>query len=246
MMVEVTIDGKKVKVEEGSTVLEAARKLGIAIPALCCHPGLEAFGGCRLCLVEVLAGGKPGLAASCALPVAGGLSVGTDTERVLRARRVVAGLLLARCPDSPAVRELAERLEARPFRSGGQTSDCALCGLCVRACRAAGKRVIDFSRRGARRTVGPPFGKPSPACLACRACEQVCPLGRIKVTEEEGRIRINPWLSEQEIQNCERCGRPLGARNYVQDIKSKAGEVNGLHLCPACRRRELACYCGFK
>ncbi|MDH3683963.1 MAG: 2Fe-2S iron-sulfur cluster-binding protein, partial [Acidimicrobiia bacterium] len=86
-MINLTIDGKPVEVEEGSTVLEAAESLGIRIPTLCHHKSLRPYGACRLCLVEI-EGPRPALQAACIYPVQEGLIVHTDGERVQRSRKM--------------------------------------------------------------------------------------------------------------------------------------------------------------
>ena len=95
-MVSLTIDGKTVEVPEGSTVLEAAQKVGIEIPTLCYHKALEPYGACRLCLVELVRSWGSQIVASCGYPAQDGLEVKTDTERVLRNRQVMMELILAR------------------------------------------------------------------------------------------------------------------------------------------------------
>lgn len=241
----ITINGKKIEIEQGKTVLEVARSQGIPIPTLCYHHGLEPYGACRLCLVEVVSGGRPGLSASCALPAADGLVVDTDTPRVLRIRKIIMRLFLARCPESAKIKELTRELDAKSLPHKAETSDCALCGLCVRACSAMGKRVIDFSYRGIHRRVGTPFTKPSPDCIGCRACESVCPLGRIKVYEENGQVKIIPWDTKQAVIHCISCGSPFGTYSHVLDLENRIECNDNKYLCPACRRRKIAGYTGF-
>ncbi|MHC4587228.1 MAG: 2Fe-2S iron-sulfur cluster-binding protein, partial [Planctomycetota bacterium] len=81
-MITLTIDNKKVEVEEGSTVLQAAEKLGIKIPTLCHHRSLEPYGACRVCLVELTGPRGSIIQASCVYPAQEGLVVQTDSERV--------------------------------------------------------------------------------------------------------------------------------------------------------------------
>ncbi|MEJ2701634.1 MAG: 2Fe-2S iron-sulfur cluster-binding protein [Sedimentisphaerales bacterium] len=85
-MISLTINDKKVEVEDGSTVLQAAEKLGIHIPTLCHHKSLAPYGACRLCLVEVTGSRGPIIQASCVYPAQEGLVVKTDTEKVLKTR----------------------------------------------------------------------------------------------------------------------------------------------------------------
>jgi len=95
------------QVEQGRTVLEVALGQEIKITTLCYHKDLTPYGACRLCLVEIVAGGRPGLEASCVYKVTDGLKVKTDTERVKKARKIVFELLLARCPDAEKIKKLA-------------------------------------------------------------------------------------------------------------------------------------------
>jgi len=95
-MVTLTIDGKKVTVEDGTTILKAAEKLGIEIPTFCFHDKLEPVGACRMCLVEVEKMGK--LQAACATPVSDGMVVKTDTPQVKTARKGVLEFLLINHP----------------------------------------------------------------------------------------------------------------------------------------------------
>ncbi len=186
-MSEITleIDGREVKAEEGTTILEAAKGAGIDIPTLCYHKALLPHGACRLCVVEIT--GRPRLAASCAYSVEEGIEVKTASPRVLKARRLTMELLLLRCPDVPELKELAEQIsvdEALIKRFKPDDEKCILCGLCTRVCRekmAVG--AIDFVGRGYKRKVSPPFGEFSPICVTCGACEVVCPTGAINLAE---------------------------------------------------------------
>lgn len=97
-MIRLTIDGRDVRAEAGSTVLDAARSAGIDIPTLCNIEGLKPFGACLVCLVEVE--GRPALVPSCAVPAAEGMVVRTDTDLARRARRTAVELLLSEhCAD---------------------------------------------------------------------------------------------------------------------------------------------------
>ena len=98
-MINITINGLAVSVENGSTILEEARFLGFPIPTLCHHEGLTPYGACRLCVVEIGEGPGARLVSSCTYPVEEGLKVRTASERVVRARRMIIELLLANHPD---------------------------------------------------------------------------------------------------------------------------------------------------
>ena len=209
-MIPVTIDGQHIEVEEGTTILEAAQRLGIHIPTLCYHPALEPYGACRLCTVEIRtppsssdAGGKSGgrsrLVTSCNYPIRWEIDVQTASEKVLKGRKLLAELLLARCPNVPEVQDLAASLGVTEVRFESHDELCYLCGLCVRVCKELiGQSAISFVGRGVDREVGTPFLKFSDACIACGACAFVCPTGAIKledITDKEPR----PLLSEFDM-----------------------------------------------
>ena len=186
-MVNLTIDGREVEVEEGTTILKAAEKLGIKIPTLCYFEALTPQGACRLCVVEIVGGARRGLSASCAYVVEEGLEVKTDSKRVIEARKLVIELLLLRCPDVPKIRELAEEIgidRARYERFKPEEEKCILCGLCVRVCQELMHvGAINFVNRGSSRKVSPPFDEYSSVCVTCGACEVVCPTGAINLDE---------------------------------------------------------------
>ncbi|HAA90525.1 MAG: 2Fe-2S iron-sulfur cluster domain with dehydrogenase [Thermoanaerobacterales bacterium 50_218] len=240
----VTINGRSVPIKGAKTVLEIARREGIWIPTLCNHPGLPPYGACRLCLVEVKAGAKPGLAASCTLPATDGLVVETDTPRVQRTRKILIKLLLERAPEAEVVKDLAKKLGVVPPAeqvAAPETTRCILCGLCVRACESIGSSAIGFAFRGSRRKVMPPFGKPALECLGCQACVQVCPTGEVVFTISGNRLQGEPWRSEVELKECASCGRLFAPRPLVEHLKERFGfDFAGEELCPECRRQAMA------
>ena len=184
-MITFTIDDKKVSAEQGTTVLEAALAAGIDIPYLCYHKDMEPYGGCRLCMVEISENGFTRLHPSCAFPVKENIIVKTDTERVKKGRKIIAELLLARCPDVDIVKTLAETLGVDETRFKKMDSDCVLCGQCVRVCRNVAKvGAIDFINRGKHRYVGTPFDLPSDECIGCGSCHYVCPTGSMHMEYE--------------------------------------------------------------
>lgn len=179
-MVTLTINNQKIEVEEGINLLTAIESIGINVPTLCYHKALIPYGACRLCVVEVQVPGRDSsLQASCSYPVIDGINVFTNTERILRARKVVAELLLARCPDSEAIKKIAEEYGIKEPRIKKKNEDCILCGLCVRMCeQRMGRSAIGFTGRGPRRKQETPFGKHNEMCWICGACNFICPVGK--------------------------------------------------------------------
>jgi NADH dehydrogenase/NADH:ubiquinone oxidoreductase subunit G len=128
-MINLTIDGLLAEVPADSTVLEAARKLRLNIPTLCYYEAIEAYGGCRLCVVEVEKNGRSRLTASCTLPVEEGLNVQTQSPRVIKARQMTMELILGRCPEVPALQLMARQLGVSEVRYSPEpaTAPCAGC-----------------------------------------------------------------------------------------------------------------------
>jgi NADH dehydrogenase/NADH:ubiquinone oxidoreductase subunit G len=186
-MINFTINDKKLQVEEGKTILEVALAEGIKIPTLCYHKELTPYGSCRLCLVEVVGGGRPGLVAACICKVTDGLEVKTDTERVKKVRKIVFELLMARCPDAEKIKKLAAEYGVNETRIElEQKENCILCGLCVRVCAEISQRhAQSFSGRGVTRTVQTPFNKVSEKCIGCGACAYLCPVEALKIEEAD-------------------------------------------------------------
>ena len=247
-MIKVKIDGQRVAVAAGTTILAAARRLGLEIPTLCHHEALEPFGACRLCLVALDEGGRQSIVAACNYPLErSGLSVETGTTAVWQARKMSLKLLLARCPGVKVLQDLARQWRvdtADLLLTGDGEEECILCGLCVRVCREViGKNAISFVYRGAERKVSTPFDAETDLCLGCAACAYLCPTGAIKVREEAGRLLIDRWHSDLEQALCSECGRPVVPAELLVQMREKAAEegVPGEELlCLRCRRVRAA------
>jgi len=176
-MVKLIIDSQSVEAEETWTVLEAARYYGIDIPSLCYYEGLTPTSSCRLCVVEVIRGGRSRLTASCSLPVQEGIEVRTNSERVRKARKMIIELLLASCPNSRTLQCLASKYGVTKIRFRPEDRGCILCGLCVRMCEEQMQAgAIGFVYRGVNREVAMPFHTKHDACRECGACLFICPV----------------------------------------------------------------------
>ena len=185
-MINLKINGIDVSVDRGTTLLEAAQFLGLPIPTLCHMEGLSPYGACRLCVVEVGDAANSRLVTSCTFPAEEGLTVRTASARVVRARKMIVELLLASCPQSKTIQDIAAALDVRQQRFRQENESCILCGRCVRMCSeqmAAG--AIGFTGRGQERSIGTPFDSSSDVCRLCGGCIYVCPACELRCTYTE-------------------------------------------------------------
>jgi len=171
--VRLEIDGKTVRAQEGTTILIAAESVGIEIPHMCHNDQLEPYGACRLCIVEIVNGTSKKLVASCVYPVEEGLVVETSSEKVQRIRRMILELAW------PLSQDIAKKYGVTRSRFRTETSDCHLCGICVRYCSEVKKlNAVYFKGRGIEREIAfvPGFGK---ECDSCQECFGFCTGGKI-------------------------------------------------------------------
>jgi len=215
-MVSLTIDGKKIEVPLGTSVLQAARMSDIFIPTLCEHPRLSLYSGCRLCFVEI--DGFRTLQPSCTMPVAPNMVIRTDNDRIRAARKFILTMIFSErnhfCPfcvvsggDCELQNEaykldmthwpLAPNWKKYPVDATQKYyvmdhNRCILCRRCVRACaEMSGNFTLAFEERGANSLliadIGVPLGDSS--CVSCGSCVQVCPTGAIidRVSAYRGR-----------------------------------------------------------
>ena len=205
-MIKLTIDGKTIEVQEGTTVLEAAGEAGVYVPTLCHHPQLTPYGGCRLCMVDVE--GARTLQPSCTLPATDGMVVNTKTQKVLDARKFVLTLIFSErnhfcmyCQVSGGDCELQNRAYDEgmthwdlqpnwtPYEVDGShpfivldNNRCILCRRCVRACgELVGNYTLGFEERGAKSFLVADYDVPlgESTCISCGTCVQICPTGAL-------------------------------------------------------------------
>jgi predicted molibdopterin-dependent oxidoreductase YjgC len=244
-MVSLTVNGQTVTVPDDAYLLQAVRMAGLDLPTLCQHDGLSPYGACRLCMVAIMAPSQE-LVAACAYPVEQGLAVETDTSEAVAARRLALEFLLARCPQSSIIREMAAEAgltasRFEDFQVGPADELCMLCGLCVRVCHEAiGAAAISFVGRGSERRVASPFEVQAEACIGCGACAEICPTGAIQI-EDRGSLRIlHTFNTTIELLPCPSCGGFFAPapQGILADMFPEIKEL--WSLCPKCRSQHTA------
>lgn len=213
--INIKIEGVSYKVEEGLTILEAAKKCGYEIPSLCAYNHGECSrGSCRVCLVE--ATGARGLVASCVYPVSEGMEITISSPKAVAARRASVELLLSnhstdcqQC-DKNEYCELLHVARITGAREGmfegektpttldeltpsivRDTSKCILCGRCIERCKNAhGKGILGFENRGFATIVAPAENRSfaNSPCILCGQCTSVCPTGALMEKSEIHKI----------------------------------------------------------
>ncbi len=242
-MLNLDINGRRVTVRKGTALLAAIREAGFEVPTLCHHEALEPYGACRLCVVEVREEGreKTRVVTACNYPAKAGLQVETESEAVVETRREVLDLLLARCPGSPVIRELAASmgLHRSSYPPDQNRDNCILCGLCVRVCEKLGFTAITMAGRGAEREVAAPLKEPPPDCVGCGSCARVCPTGNIPLVDLDAMRRI--WDRDFEMVRCTSCGRAYITREYLESRVEASGlPASHFELCDECSRSRTA------
>ncbi len=219
-------------------MLEAARSAGIEIPTLCYYESVIPSGTCRLCIVEIIADRTSRVVSSCVYPAQEGLVVDTRSDRVVRERKLLIELLLARCPQAKVIQDLAQEYGIEKTRLKVEKADelCVVCGLCVQVCdELVGVNAIGFANRGARREVTTAFHEPSAVCIGCGSCAYICPTEAIKM-EDKGNIRIiHNWNTTFELQQCKICGNYFATKAHLNYLKQRLNLSEGFfEICPDC------------
>src|SRR5579871_591081 len=240
-LVTLTIDGREVTVPAGTSVMRAAAENGIQIPKLCATEQLEAFGSCRLCVVQI--DGMKGMPASCTTPVAQGMKVHTRNEQVANVRRGVMELYISDhpldCLTCPAnghceLQDTAGAVGLREVRYGYEgenhlslakdtsnpyftydASKCIVCSRCVRACEEQqGTFALTIQSRGFDSKVSPSQNEPfmDSECVSCGACVQACPTA----TLSEKTLIEKGQAEHSVITTCAYCGVGCSFRAEMQ------------------------------
>ncbi len=226
--ITVTVDGKKVKVPQGATILEAANAAGSRVPTLCHDNKLHPFGACRICIVEV-EGTPRRFTPSCTTPAGDNMVVRTTSPELINARKMVLELLLIKhpldCPvcDKAGVCQLqdlvheyglgqsrfdAEKGYLPPDLESAiierNISRCILCGKCVRICdEQNGVGEWAFTRRGTKARISTDFDRPLD-CEFCGECVEICPVGAL--TTRQFKYKARSWNLEETKSVCNYCG----------------------------------------
>ena len=240
-----TIDNKTVTAQDGQYILQVARENGIGIPTLCDHKGVEPWGGCRLCLVEITMeswDGWSNLVTSCLYPVKEGLIVSTNSPKVREARAVVLDLLIARCPEVELLRQLgrAYGVNETSFPKRENPDKCILCGICVRVCDAVGAVAISTVGRGVDKLISVPLAEENlSTCVGCLSCAHACPTGQITFEESDDHRKI--WGIDFTVAKCPECGKPMGTPEQLKHFAKTSGLGDSyFEICGECQNKHTA------
>jgi NADH-quinone oxidoreductase subunit G len=257
-LINLTIDGRAVKVPPQTLVIDAAKTVGIEIPAFCYYEGLTLAAACRMCLVEVEK--MPKMMTACTLPVSEGMVVRTETEQVKQSRKYMLEFLLTNHPlDCPVCDKGGEcELQDMAFRYGAGESRyteekvhtpekqfspvvffdaprCILCFRCVRVCNEGlGVGALGVINRGVLSEIAPNVGDHL-ECDECGACIDICPVGAL--TSGAYRYQTRPWEMTHTGTICTHCGdgckTTLGTRNdtIIRGNNRDRSGINGEFLC---------------
>jgi NADP-reducing hydrogenase subunit HndD len=212
-MVNLTIDGKPVSVPKGTTVLEAARQVGVNIPTQCYLKGINVIGACRMCVVDV---GARSLQAACVYPVSEGLKVVSNSAKVRESRRTTLELILSnhehQCftcvrSDNCELQKLANDHNIKEIRYKGEMLEfpidesslsvvrdpkkCVLCRRCVSMCKNVQTvSAIETNERGFKTIVTSPFNMALAATpgVNCGQCITVCPVGALRERDDSEKV----------------------------------------------------------
>ncbi|HEX3765214.1 MAG TPA: formate dehydrogenase subunit alpha [Kofleriaceae bacterium] len=260
-LVTLEIDGAPVTVPAGSSVMRAAAEAGVRVPKLCATDTLEAFGSCRLCLVEIE--GRRGYPASCTTPVEPGMKVRTQSGKLAQLRRGSMELYISDhpldCLTCPAngnceLQEMAGAVGLREVRYGTQgknhlalakdesnpyftfdPSKCIACSRCVRACEEVqGTFALTLDGRGFDTQIAAGAGNfLESECVSCGACVQACPTATLM----EKSITDKGQPDHTVVTTCAYCGVGCSFRaemkgsEVVRMVPNKDGQANHGHSC---------------
>jgi predicted molibdopterin-dependent oxidoreductase YjgC len=252
--INLTINGQKVEIEKGATILEAAQAAGIYVPTLCHDPDLEPYGSCRLCIVEI--DGLRGFPTSCTTPATDGMVVRTETPALNEVRRTVLDLLISDHPMDcltcvknqrcelqkvaaylgiterrlPRIEKNVQVDDSNPFFKLDRNY-CILCARCVRACdEVTMVNAIDLIYRGFATHVGTFGDKPfmESICRSCGECVVRCPVAAL--------VPKQTTMPTQEVlTTCAYCG--VGCTMYLGTRGGQIVSVRGDRNNPASKGR---------
>jgi len=259
-MVTLKLNGKEIQATEGMTVLQAAQNAGVTIPTLCDHPDLEAYGGCRLCVVDIKGWRTP--MASCTMPVSEGMDVNTHSPEIEKSRKTILQMLMSDYYDDGYANgqkqetqlmhwvnhyglDVKTSMSSKPHYQVNSDANpfvwvdlnkCIQCTRCVRACAdIQGRFVWSMAERGINTHPVPGVDTDmiDARCESCGACVAYCPTGAL-----DNKMSMGAGLPDKVVMTtCAYCGVGCQLELNVKDNKiirvtsTEKAPVNRNHLC---------------
>jgi bidirectional [NiFe] hydrogenase diaphorase subunit len=239
MMVKIKINGVEHSAEVGKRLMFVLNAKGVRVPHLCFHHALTPAAACKLCVVEVKEKDKPiRTRLSCAIKVANGMEITTESAMVHQLRNTAIGNLLKLAPHSDAIHKIGREFG---LTTGIIPDGCIRCRLCIRVCsEIIGAKALKMVKTEGRSYVSP---SDKGECIGCLTCTNVCPTKAIRY-EDHGNVRMvlvrNEVVGRHTLERCQICGKLYATTKFLEHVKhvdDKHPEEKEEHRhCPTCSK----------
>lgn len=238
-MVKIIINGAEHNAEEGKRLLLVFNEKGIRVPHLCFHHALTPAAACKLCVVEVKEKDKPiRTRLSCAIKVAKGMEITTESAMVHQMRNTAIGNLLKLAPHSEAIHKIGREFG---LTTGIIPDGCIRCRLCIRVCsEIIGAKALKMAKTEGRSYVSP---SDKGECIGCLTCTNVCPTKAIRY-EDDGHTRTvmvrDEIVGRHTLEHCQICGKLYTTTKFLEHVKQVDADLpeekEDHRHCPTCSK----------
>jgi bidirectional [NiFe] hydrogenase diaphorase subunit len=238
-MATLKINGTEYSAKEGKRLLTVLDDNNIPVPHLCFHHALTPAVACKLCVVEVTEKDKPiRTRLACAVKIANGLEVTTESAMIQQMRNTAIGNLLKLAPHSDAIHKIGRNYG---LTMGIIPDGCIRCRLCIRVCsEIIGAKALKMVKKDGRNYVAP---SEKGDCIGCLTCTNICPTDAIRF-EDEGNVRTvlvrDEVVGRHTLEHCQICGKMYATTRFLEHVKQSEGdhpeEKEEHHHCPTCTK----------